>query len=115
MLLIIVSMLITVLYLAFLIFGLVLCRKNSFKEGFYFFLILIVHKIASYLYIPLLNKLTDSLATRNKPLPMNMTIGEVVGWWTLFPIMIDLVAFGILAFGLYKMWRNKITLHKSKD
>lgn len=110
MLLIIVSMLLTVLFLAFLFLGLVLCRKNSFKEGFYFFLILIVHKISTYFYIPLLNTFTDSIVTGRYSLPMGMTIGEFVSWWTLFPIIINLFAFGILIFGLYKLWRNKINL-----
>jgi hypothetical protein len=67
-----------------------------------------VHKISSYFYSPLLSKFIDSLAKSNNPHPMGMTIGEFVSWFSLFPTIIDLIAYGILVVGLYKMWRNKI-------
>lgn len=107
MLLALVLILLDVLFLAVLFLGFVQCRKHSFKAGFYFFLILIVHKISAYLYAPLLNTYTNALIKSNSRPPMGMTIGKFVSWLSLLPTIINLIAFGILVVGLYKMWRSK--------
>jgi len=108
MLINVVYILLTVLFIAFLILGLVQCRKHSFTAGFYFFLILIVNKIAPYLYNPYFHKYMDSLAENINQPPMGMSLGELLVWFSIIPIIIDLIAFGILVIGLYNMWRSKI-------
>jgi len=108
MLLNVIYVAITVLLLAFLLLGLVQCRKHSFTAGFYFFLIIIVNKIAPYLYNPYVHKYMDSLIENNNQPPMGMSLGEVLAWFSFIPIIVDLIAFGILVIGLYNMWRSKI-------
>jgi len=108
MLLNVVYILLTVLFFAFLILGLVQCRKHSFTAGFYFFLILIVNKIAPYFYNSYIHNYVISLTDNNNRPPMGMSLGDVLAWFSFIPIIIDLIAFGILVIGLYNMWRSKI-------
>ncbi len=102
-----VSLAVNVIFFAILFIGLLQCRKHAFRAGFYFFLILIVHKISSYFYLPYLHKYMDSLVESNTPPPMGMTYGEFVSWFSFIPAIIDLLAFGILVTGIYKLWRSK--------
>jgi len=103
----IMSISITFIFSVLFIFGLILCRKHSFTEGFYFFLILIVHLIFPYFYSPFIQKYIDSLVGSNNSPPMGMTIGELLAWFTLLPRMIEIIAFSFLVVGLYRMWKSK--------
>lgn len=103
----IMIILVTVLFSALLIFGLILCRKYTFTAGFYFFLILIINQISSYIYPPFFNKYIDSLVESHTPLPMSMTIGEILVWFSLLPKIIEVIAFCFLVVGLYRMWKYK--------
>jgi ABC-type uncharacterized transport system permease subunit len=103
----IMSILLTVIFSALFIFGLIQCRKHSFTAGVYFFLILIVHKISPYFYSPFISKYIDSLTGSNTPPPMGMTFGELVAWFTLLPRILEVVAFSFLVVGLYRMWKSK--------
>lgn len=100
----------SVLFLVLLIFGLVQCRKHSFVSGFYFFLILIIGKIYSYLIPPILNKYIESFHLNGTSPPMGMTIGEMVS--LIFIIsrsletIIMIIAFSFLIIGLYRMWQS---------
>ncbi|MCQ6564119.1 hypothetical protein [Paenibacillus mendelii] len=96
-----------IIFLFLLIFGLLQCRKYSFTAGFYFFLILTVHEISSYIYPPFINKYIHSLAGGNTPPPMGMNIGELVAWFSLLPRIIEVIAFSVLVVGLYRMWKSK--------
>lgn len=107
---VLVNILLTVLLFTFLISGLVLCRKHSFTAGVYFFLILIVHKISSYFYSPLIRNYIDTLTESGKEAPMGMTLGELVSWFSLIPTSVYLIAFGVLVIGLYNMRKSKIAI-----
>lgn len=103
----IMSISLTVIFSALCIFGLIQCRKHSFTAGFYFFLILIAHQISPYIYSPFIHKYIDALDGGNTPPPMDMTIGELVAWFTLLPRIIEVNAFSFLVVGLYRMWKSK--------
>lgn len=103
----VISILLTILFLALFMFGLIQCRKHSFTAGFYFFLILIVSHISPLIFSPIMGKYIDSLAERNASSPMGMTIGELVTWINLIPRIIEVIAFCILVVGLYRMWKSK--------
>ena len=90
-----------VIYLAFLIFGLILCRKHSFTAGFYFFLIIIIHQLLPYIYYPFVNNYIDSFSRGNTP------IGEIVASFSIFPRILEVIAFSFLVVGLYRMWKSK--------
>lgn len=98
---------VTVIFSALLIFGLILCRKYNFTAGFYFFLILIVLQILSYIYPPFINKYIDSLVESHSPPQISMTIGEIIAWLSLLPKIIEVIAFCFLVVGLYRLWKSK--------
>lgn len=99
------GILILVLFYGCLLLGLVLCRKYGFKAGFYFFLIQIAHKISIYFLGPYLNSFILTYVENSRSLPMGVTLGEAAAGLKLIDIAIEIVAFGILIAGLYKMWR----------
>ena len=103
----IVIILLTVFLLGLFVIGLIQCRKYSFKAGFYFFAILLVHTILSFIYPPFIRRYIDSYFEGNNSPPMGMTIGELVGWFCMIPRIIEAVAFSILVVGLYRMWKSK--------
>jgi len=107
------SMLLIFLFLILLIIGLILCRKHLFTAGFYFFLILILNKVLSFIYSAYIAKYIDSLHESNKQPPLGMTIGELVSWFSLIPTIIELIAFAILIIGLYTLWKSKAQSSKS--
>ena len=96
-----------IIYLALLFLGLIQCRKYAFKAGFYFFLLLIVQRLSAYIYLPILNSITNSMIKSGGPYRVGMTISGITDWFTIIPTGIQLVAFAILVVGLYKMWRKK--------
>jgi len=100
----IVSILLTVILSGLFILGLILCRKHSFTAGFYFFLILLVHLILTYIYPHFIRRYIDSIA--GTP-PMGMTIGEFIAWMSMIPRIIEAIAFIVLVVGLYRMWKSK--------
>ncbi|WP_188995681.1 hypothetical protein [Paenibacillus nasutitermitis] len=100
------SISLTVIYLALFLFGLIQCRKYSFIAGFYFFLILIVHQISPYVYSPFIRNYMDSLIESNTPPPFGMTLGELVAGFSLLPRIIEIIAFSFLIVGLYRMWKS---------
>lgn len=92
-----------VLFLGFLVVGLILCRIQSFKAGFYFFLILILHKIASFFYSRLMLNNIEIFRTP----PLGLTPGEFVELLFIILRMIELIAFGILTIGLLTIRKQK--------
>jgi len=83
--------------------------KHSFKAGFYFFLIMIVHRILSYYYDPLLGRYLDSLSENNSQPPFGMTVGEFLVLLSSIPRFIEVIAWGILVYGLIRMRKSQIT------
>jgi len=103
----IVNILLAVIISVLFIFGLIQCRKHSFTAGFYFFLILIVHMISSYIYPFYTSSYIDSFIGGNISPPMGLTIGELVAWFSIIPRIIEVIAFSFLVVGLYRMWKSK--------
>lgn len=105
-----------VLFSALLIFGLIQCKKHSFSGGFYFFLLLIIGKLYSFIFSflisPIIKNYVDSMAHAAEPPLMGMTLGELVAWisYTNHSIkhIIEISAYSFLVFGLYRMWKSKI-------
>lgn len=91
-------------FIALLVVGLVLCKKHFFKEGFYFFLLLLINEILSRLISWYANSNIDFWI--NNP-PLGMTFGEFFSLMSLFPRVIEFIAFGLLVFGFHRMWKMK--------
>ena len=106
----IVSVSLAVIISGLFIFGLIQCRKHSFTAGSYFFLILLVHMILSYIYPLFIRRYIDSFVGGNTSPPMGMTIGELVAWFSIIPRIIEVIAFSFLVVGLYRMWKSKTTM-----
>lgn len=102
-----VSILVAVILLGLFILGLIQCRKHSFTAGYYFFLILLVHTISSYIYPLFISSYIDSFAEGSTAPPMGITVGELVAWFSIIPRIIEIIAFSILVIGLYRMWKSK--------
>lgn len=75
--------------------------------GYYAFLILIINYIYSYIAPFTTHRLIDTYLTGNTEPPMGMSKGEMVAFFSLIPKTIDVIAFTILIFGLYRMWNSK--------
>ena len=103
----IVNILLAVITSVLFLFGLIQCKKHSFTAGFYFFLILIVYMISSYIYPPFISSYIDSFVEGNTSPPMGLTIGELVAWFNIIPKIIEVIAFSFLVVRLYRMWKSK--------
>lgn len=92
---------ITIFILLFI--GLWISRKKSFKPGVYFFVLLIIHQIYSYIAPQFIRNYIDKVASENIGLWFDMTIGQLVAWFSLIPKTIELAAFIFLVAGLYQL------------
>lgn len=109
------NMVFNIVLLALLVFGLVLCKKHSFSEGFYFFLILIISKIYPFIYSftisPLIKNYIDNFDYSNNTLPMGMTMGEMITIIAYINrsilLFIELSAYIFLVVGLFRLWNTK--------
>lgn len=103
------SSVLSVLFYALLIFGLIQCKKHSFSGGFYFFLFLIIGQIYSIAISPIIRNYIDRATD---PHPMGMTLGELVMWISLtnssIMSIIEIIAYSFLVIGLYRMWKSKL-------
>lgn len=101
--------LLSVLWIA----GLLLCRKHSFRGGYYFFLFLLLGKIYSFLVTavlsPILKAYIDSFNASTEP-PSGITPGELLMWISYangsITHLFELIAYGCLVIGLYRMWAS---------
>lgn len=85
---------------------LIQCRKHSFTAGFYFFLLWIFYQIYSFIAPIYISRFIDSHLRENNPL-WGLTLGDLMVLISFIPRIIELVAFGILVLGLYRMWNTK--------
>ncbi|MBP1993652.1 hypothetical protein J2Z66_005278 [Paenibacillus eucommiae] len=97
----------SVLFIIFLVFGLIQCRKHHFTEGFYFFLIIFILKVYGVLAPYVLNRYMDSHWNNNHKLPMGMTLGEMVAMTAYIPLIIEVFAYSLLSIGLYRRWNAR--------
>ncbi|WP_156291323.1 hypothetical protein [Oceanobacillus salinisoli] len=104
----IAGVMISILMFVLFIIGLWLSKINSFKHGVYFFLLLIIHEVYSFIAPPLIQKYIDMLMTENKIPIMGMTLGEFVAFLSYIPKIIVLIAFICLIFGLRRLWNLKV-------
>ncbi len=93
---------------AILIVGLVQCKKHSFMPGFYFFAIMMISQIYSWIspYFTRIFLENRMSSFRVNPGDM-MSIGQWVSVLALIPRVIEVIALAILVFGLYRMWSER--------
>ncbi|XEC93723.1 hypothetical protein AB6A23_20550 [Paenibacillus tarimensis] len=100
-----VSILIMIGTIALLVTGLIISKKYSFMGGFYFFLILLINNLYSAIGARFIGNYIDSVIISNSA-PMGMTIGQFVGWLSLIPRTLEVIAISFLIVGLYRMWKS---------
>jgi hypothetical protein len=83
--------------------------KHSFKAGFYFFLLLIIHKIYSFTAQPFIGNYVESVVSENTELWFDMTIAQLVAWFSVIPKIIELAAFIFLIIGLFHLNHNRVS------
>ncbi|MGJ9458468.1 hypothetical protein [Oceanobacillus sp. CF4.6] len=105
----IAGIMISILMIILFVIGLWNSKIHSFNAGVYFFLLLIIHEIYSFVAPPLIQDYVDKLIAENKKPMMGMTIGELVASLSLIPKMILLLAFICLIYGLRRLWKLKST------
>jgi hypothetical protein len=103
----VIGIVISIIMIVLFIFGLWLSKRLSFNGGFYFFLLLIVHEIYSFVSPILIRNYIDHLVIENKYPIMGMTLGELVVLFSLIPKIIVMIAFICLIYGLRKFFINK--------
>jgi hypothetical protein len=114
------SALYLVLLPAILVFGLIQCKKHSFKGGFYFFLFLLIGKIYSFLFSyafsPKFKMYIDSL-DHETARPLGMRTGDLLTWIAYvnnsITFILEIVAFSFLIVGLYRMWNKNDQILRS--
>ncbi|XID94877.1 hypothetical protein ACF3MZ_10315 [Paenibacillaceae bacterium WGS1546] len=85
------------------IMGMIICKKKSFMEGFYFFLIMIVSQIHSLFLAPQYTKrILDNYVVN--PAPADLSLGQIMALLSYIHPILQLVAVSILVSGLYKRW-----------
>lgn len=105
----ITGIILSVLLIVLFLIGFWKSKNHSFKEGVYFFLLLIIHEIYSYISPSLIQSYIDKITSENKDLVLGLSIGELVVILSLIPKMILLAAFIFLVYGLRRMWNSKNT------
>lgn len=99
---------ILIIFLFLLFFGLFQCRKNSFSAGFYFFLILIVTQILTFVIQPLIGFYVNN----RDDVPFGITMGEftalILGVSYMIETILKMIAFTILIIGLYRIWHSNL-------
>lgn len=91
-------------FILVLIMGLYLCRKFTFTEGYYFFLMMIVSFIISYSYPIYINTYFDSIV---ESINNVMTIGQFLALTSTIGLIFKAVAFFILVIGILRKWKGK--------
>lgn len=110
MMLSVIGFLIFLIFVALLTVGLVQCKKNSFMPGFYFFLVMMIGQIYSWISPFFIRGFFERDTSTN-----GMSLGE---WFILFsyiPRVIDVIALGFLVVGLYRMWNRRLVTTSVKD
>ena len=103
----ITEIIISIFLLVLLVIGLWYSKMHSFKAGVYFFLLLIIHEIYSFISPPLIQNYIENLITENNEPLLGNTIGEFTALLSLIPQMILLAAFLCLIVGLRGLWGSK--------
>ncbi|GGA60038.1 hypothetical protein [Ornithinibacillus halotolerans] len=103
----IAGIVISILMIILLLIGLWSSKLHSFIGGVFFFLLLIIHEVYSFISPLLIRNYIDTLSIANKEPLFGMTIGELVLTLSLIPKLIVLAAFICLIFGLKKLWNVK--------
>lgn len=107
------GLIVSILLLILFIIGLRYSKIHSFKPGIYFFLLLVVYEIYSFVSPPLIQNYIDNLLAENKePLMMGMTIGEFVALLSLIPKVLLFAAFLFLIVGIRSFWSKKHVFSK---
>ncbi len=97
---------VSIFILCLIVFGLILCRKNHFKEGFYFFLMIFFLKIYDFIAPFTISRFIDSYNVNRTSLPLRMTFGEMIALLSFIPRAIEIIAFIFLVVGLYRIWKS---------
>lgn len=101
-----------VVYILILILGIYICKKTSFIEGVYFFSILTLYQICSYFLPYYFNKLVTYYLHNTDQLPLGMSIGELLAFYSIIGLILKAMPFLILVYGLYRRW--KVGMNKPK-
>ncbi|MFD2043403.1 hypothetical protein ACFSTA_03335 [Ornithinibacillus salinisoli] len=94
------------LLLVLLVIGLIQCKRYSFRSGFYFFFILIIHQLNFILTPFYLPKYVDYLGENNIQPPLGMSLAEVTMVFYFLDKLVLCIAFIFLIVGLKKLWKN---------
>jgi len=105
----ITGIILSVLLMVLFLIGFWKSKNHSFKEGAYFFLLLIIHEIYLYISPSLIQSFIEKIINKNKDLVLGLSIGELVVILSFIPKMILLAAFIFLVYGLRRMWHSKNT------
>lgn len=89
---------ISVLLVVLFAIGLWYSKIHMFKQGVYFFLLLIIHEVYLLVSPPVIQSYIDNLGG-NKPL-LGLTIGEFIAFSSLIPKILLIAAFLFLIVGL---------------
>jgi hypothetical protein len=103
----IAGIVISILMIVFFVIGLWSSKLHSFNGGVFFFLLLIIHEVYSFIAPPLIRNYIDTLSIENKEPIFGMTFGELVLSLSLIPKLIVLAAFICLIYGLRRLWNLK--------
>lgn len=97
--------LVQVLYIVALVAGAVICVRQKFMAGIYFFLILFVVDISKYVYTPAIEHWIEN----GRRLVGGLTVGETAVVISIIINLLKVAAFFILVIGLYRRWRSSST------
>jgi len=89
-------------YAAVLAFGMLLCKRASFKEGMICFFLLLLLELNRYLSPLYINPLIDNYTSS----PGKPSLGELFAVFNYLQILIESVAIGWLVLGLYRKFRR---------
>ncbi len=99
-----IGIIIGAIYLISLIVGLIICRKQLFTEGFYFFLIMIISQVHSF-FAPLYTNIVIDHYQKNGA-SGGLTLGQFVISISYMDTLINSIAFLILVIGFYRRWKR---------
>lgn len=102
----------SILLIVLFVIGLRYSKIHSFKPGIYFFLLLIVHKICTFVLPFWTRNYIDYLLMEHKGPLMGMSNGEFVVFLSLIPEVLLFAAFLFLIVGLRSFWNVKSTSQK---
>lgn len=99
------SLITMILYYSVLIIGLVISKKYVFRAGFYFFLLLFLLELSTWVVSPLFTMYVEKVHTDQLEVPFNMSIGELFAFRSNISLLVRAVAFLILVVGIYNKWK----------